>query len=249
MATYQVRIDADGEKVLSNPLSGLEGGIATENAPGVVQPDGKTVRVDNTGVLSAIGGNLLLNSEELITESGEWVAPVSGWFEILLYDGGNSGSISNYGTVSAGASGSIRRAMVYLTAGQSVPVVVGAGGVSPAKGANINIGGNTSFGDISTASACIFGFTTNQVVDATLSQAGTATIYATGCGHGGGYPAQSPAGSSQEQRNKDCNALGYWGGGGAAVRFYDGNYGIGAGAPGSVYVRWHDPAKAAGPVE
>lgn len=253
MATYQVRIDADGEKVLSAPLSGLEGGIATADAPGVVQPDGTTVRVDNTGILSAIGGNLLLNSEEWITESGEWTAPVTGWYALTLFNGGNSGIVNTtYKSCHSGTSGHMATAFMYLSKGQKVPVTIGAGGASPAVNTNQVQGGTTSFGDFSatrgddTFKMCEFeGVWTPQGMPS-----GVTMYYTPGGGICGGYPG-NPAGGNmtQAQKNERCNGYGHFGGGGAAVLASDGQYGIGAGAQGCVYVRWHDPAKAAGLTE
>lgn len=254
MATYQVRIDADGEKVLSDPLSGLEGGIATEEAPGVVRPDGVTTRVDNTGVLSAIGGNLRLNSEEWITESGEWVAPVSGWYDVLLFGGGNGGGINIPSfVVNGGASGEMKSIVVYLQKGQTVEVVIGAGGLGvlvSATGSSNPIysylGGHTSFGSISTVDAVRFRDVPSTGFSSTSQYR---ALQAPGAGLGGGLFYFPESNKTQDENNIACSGYGLLGGGGAAVLGMDGQWAVGNGAPGSVRVRWYDPAKAAGPTE
>lgn len=254
MATYQVRENSAKEKFLSPPLSWLEGGLATEDAPGVVRPDGKTVRVDNTGVLSAIGGNLLLNSEEWITESGTFTAPVDGLYAGEMWSGG-WGSIAEtgVGAIIGGNSGSWKRFFVYLTAGQQIPVVVGAGGAGKmldALSVPANIGGDTSFGDI-TVSAEGGAISARGTAFPGTSIAATTEVkhyFAQGGGIGANAGGAWKQDLSQAENNARQNAFGHLGAGGTAMRSGN-NYAAGAGAQGSIYLCWYDPARAKGPTE
>ncbi|MBD5539555.1 MAG: hypothetical protein HDQ94_06130, partial [Desulfovibrio sp.] len=65
-------------------IIGIKAPLATLLKAGLMQPDGVTTTVDEEGLLSALGGNLLLNSEQWITESGTFTASVTGWHELLL---------------------------------------------------------------------------------------------------------------------------------------------------------------------
>lgn len=234
MATYQVRIDADGQKVLSEPLSGLGDGLATSEAPGVVRPDGKTVHVDNTGLLSAIGGNLLLNSEEWITESGTWAAPVTGWYNIMAIDGGGGGHIDTAKTsAQGGASGVYKFATVYLEAGQSLDITIGSGGIGRAAVAGSYDGGVTTVGGVDFSH-----WTYANFISDIHTKGGNSTLdaHCTGAGLGGARLGIHD---------------GHWYGAGGGAIIENNNTVLQAhnGHQGVVVFRWHDPAKAAGPAE
>lgn len=127
-----------------------------------LRPDGTTTTVDATGLLSALGGNLRCNTGEWITESGEWLAPATGWYEVVCIGGGGGGGAGGERGGSASASGGggggcglVSRAFVYLAEGSACDVVVGSGGAGAVAAyqaysyelfaVNGNDGGSTSF--------------------------------------------------------------------------------------------------------
>ena len=222
-----------------------------------VSPDGVTTKVDADGLLTALGGSLLLNSVMLLTESGTFEAPVKGWYFGTMWGGGSGGIVgptnrTDFINVLSGASGGKKDFIVYLEEGQEVPVVIGAGGprVLYTTYDYNNSGGNTSFGDITVlgaiggkeaAAVTLFGlqyYTRDKAA---------ASIHAAGAGRGGGRTASTFSQTTQDERDSSCHAFGHFGGGGAAG-FERNGYGAGNGAPGSIYLYWHDPAKAAGPL-
>ncbi|MBD5416940.1 MAG: hypothetical protein HDR50_04630, partial [Desulfovibrio sp.] len=136
--------DGDLDKVEAALVAALDAVIkspthlATLLKAGLMQPDGKTVTVDEAGRLSALGGNLLLNGELWLTESGTFTARVTGWHEVLCIDGGH-GAYATYYSVIGGDSGGLRWGFAWLVAGEEYPVTVGAGGnpiTSPGSGVN-----------------------------------------------------------------------------------------------------------------
>ncbi len=217
---------------------------ATEEGPGIVQPDGVTTEVTGDGLLSALGGNLRLNSEAWITTSGQWVAPLTAWYEVLLYGGGCGGYVQpTYFVAGGGSSGRVKSALVHLAEGQAVPVVIGAGAAGAYK-AGMRAGGETTFGDLSTASGQRYpGIDSDAFGNASQYR----NLLGAGGGLGGGRPYAPVSGEAQSVSNSRCHGAGHFGGGGAAAQVGSGAYAVGNGAQGSVRVRWHDPAKAAGP--
>lgn len=176
--------------------------------------------------------NQAYNSEEWITESGEWTAPVTGWYNGLLIgggDGGNGNLINNNNSrfAKGGDSGNYKSFLIYLTEGKSVPVIIGSGGIG-VSGNDLpsRRGGITSFYNISTA---VFndnewhGFMGIQLY--TINVAG---IVATPGGFGARY----------------LN-IGFYGAGGMAV--VENSVSVANGAPGAIRLRYYDPAKANGP--
>ena len=183
-----------------------------------VNPDGVTTALNEDCLLSALGGNLLLNSELWITESGTFTAPVTGLCELFLIGGGCGASFSKDTTatnVAGGRSGNYLSKLIYLIKGTQVPVTIGSGGIS--NGATE--GGITAFGDISTASGAYLAGC-NNIAPANYN----AKAY------GGGFGGGSPGGSGL-----------FYGAGGGANASSAGN-----GKQGAIRFRYHDPSKAAG---
>lgn len=122
--------------------------------------DGATVAFDcGEPPSDAVYLNDVYNAEEYILQSGDWVAPVTGWYAVTLVSGGFGGYV--FGTAAqkglySGRSGYFIDKLVFLTKGQVVPVTIGAGGKGVYKpdtsynvdDYNLTIGGNTTFGDI-----------------------------------------------------------------------------------------------------
>ncbi|MBD5585211.1 MAG: hypothetical protein HDQ88_09015 [Clostridia bacterium] len=253
MATYQVRYDdANGQKILSDPLRGIGAEVATSEVPGVVQPDGVTTKVDPAGVLSVIGGNLLMNDEIWITESGEWESPITGWAQILLIGGGDGGLAGNY-LAQGGPSGSIHEALVYLSAGDKVTVNIGAGGLGctgTTGGFSCDAsraGGMTSFGSLTSSDGinllevaglnvpdgykpCFLGVHIadySSFADKSLS------------GAGGGF------GVGWVSIGSDAGFSGFFGAGGAGLTRQANRY-ASDGQQGAIRLRFWNPAKANG---
>lgn len=207
--------------------------IATPDLPGAVRPDGTTTTVDGTGLLSAIGENLQANSEEWITESGTWTAPVTGWYGLFLIGGGNAGFYNHdFNITHGGNSGGIEERIVHYSKGDVVSVVIGAGGVGTTTGTMVN-GGNTSFGDTATnQDKCFRGSISYNPSPYDWE------IFAVGAGIGGGYARISHAENVKRF---------YGSGGGAAVRLGTKQGTTSPGSPGAVRLRYYDPAKNNGP--
>ena len=198
-----------------------------------LNPDGVTLALDDDGVLHAMGGHLLLNSEQWITASCTWEAPVTGWYNILAIGGGNGGrvhssNIEAYG----GASGEYKFATVFLKKGQKLSIVIGSGGIG-SVGSNSEatvLGGITTVEgvDFSHWSDCRF----RGVIESRTED--TVTAHCPGAGLGGAI--YGPA-----------NATWYGGGGGAISAKGGSGPQAGNGYQGVVVFRYYDPAKANGP--
>lgn len=176
------------------------------------------------------------NTKEYITESGEWEVPVTGTYRITVIGGGGGGQYRISGNILdaiGGPSGSVKTVFVSLVKGQKIDVVIGTGGVGGDQTGVTDflpfMGGNTNFGDISSADGVAFQCMENNSDTITV-------VRANGAGLGGGY-GNSATG----------DAFWYGGGGGAqAVRAGVSSYQVkaGNGAQGCVIAEWFDPEKA-----
>ncbi len=153
------KINCNGTGVTSTPLDGAFWGEATSldkwgiqygsNLSGwlhldasksnavygnstTVQPASMTVRwlIKAAVNTSAYAG---INKRDLITESGVYTAPVTGWYTIILKGGGGGGGGGYYSSSytisgSGGGEGGTAIGYEYLTAGDTAAVVIGAGG-------------------------------------------------------------------------------------------------------------------------
>lgn len=260
-------LDADGR---------LKARAATLARAGIVRPDGATTTVNGDGLLSALGGNLLRNTGELITESGTWTAPVTGWYEIACVGGGGAGGRSgnytnNFDQNSGGGGGgasSASRAYRYYAAGTEISVVIGAGGLAATTAASVfgGDGGETAF---------------DGCVSAGGTGGGSGGLHGNPGGTGGkngggsGTTAGTDVGRAGSGGAGGFNGTGYGGGGGGGVSTMRNNTGTeyyttpgaggdngaagnaevngehfgrgGNGGNGAVFLRYYDPAKAAGP--
>ena len=132
----------------------VESGVTGENGPAWVTPEEFKAKI-NPIAAKALG---IFNTRLVLTTSNSsWEAPVTGWARVTTISGGGAGGgkgtsagglqggTSSFGTdLSApggsgggsgdqsggggGAAGKVAIGYVYLTAGQKVPVVIGAGG-------------------------------------------------------------------------------------------------------------------------
>lgn len=241
------------------------------SGPDAPDPDGGGIvgPVDPVGDESGhwINLNLLYggmpNSDAWITASGEWVAPVAGWYEVRIINGGGGGSVclgtqgSYYAT--AGQRGGEATKLVYLTAGKKVPVVVGAKGVAGSVGGTPSTAGSgSSFGSLTTDPDVNYKPVSGNVmawlaghptVDFNSLTSGWGNYYANATGPGGGPGTYAPLSISTPgyQYNANCEGR-YFGAPGGAYVAKTGFGCAGDGAPGAICVRWHDPAKANGPL-
>jgi hypothetical protein len=90
------------------------------------------------------------NSRDVITTSGTYTAPVTGWYKIIAKGGGGGGAYSSnasgqYYTGGGGGEGGVSVLYQQLTAGDTVSVVIGGGGAGATTATNGIDGGNTTF--------------------------------------------------------------------------------------------------------
>ena len=191
------------------------------------------------------------NKRDVITSSGTYTAPVTGWYRIVVKGGGQGGWGGGYNSSYAiggrgGAEGGTSIGFEKLTAGDTIAIVIGAGGAGGAKstsgaGSVGSAGGNTTAtvnnntytggggnydggsGDIKGASATSWNFAYN-----------TDSYGGQGAGAGGGSPTSGTAGYS--------GSMGGGGAGGYASRSSSpGSYNGGKGGNGYCWIEYFDP--------
>lgn len=209
-------------------------GIALDEAPTEDNFATVTADVPNGGFYSVPATQValgpMLNTEVWITESGTWIAPVTGWYDILTIDGGCGGWANSTNLhARGGESGAYKHFYAYFLAGDSIPVTIGSAGQGLISDYNnpSAAGGKTSFGELEASwqDTCFIG------VDIELPTSNGA-IYACGAGFGGGRPLQDTEQSAGRF---------YGAGGGCCV--IGTNKWSGNGAPGAVRLRYYDPSK------
>lgn len=87
------------------------------------------------------------NTRDVITTSGTYTAPVTGWYKITAKGGGGGGGFHAIANASSGGGGEGGTAIAYvqMTAGDTATVVIGGGGTYGVSGTYIGgNGGNTS---------------------------------------------------------------------------------------------------------
>lgn len=183
------------------------------------------------------------NTEEIITESGTWTAPVSAWYEVTcIGGGGGSGCWLNILQVFGGGAGSRKTKLLYLEKGTQIPVSIGIGGTGTAGSPLVDIystyGGETSFGDISSLDIDAISWDINIQHFQTEKQ-----IFCSGLGPNG---ARAYDGQVVTGYNSFFDGKFPGGGASAVINLSDSSspkYNFGNGAPGAVILRWYDPAK------
>lgn len=96
----------------------------------------------------------MFNKRDIITTSGTYTAPVTGWYKITVKGGGGGGggarkTSGGYYAGGGGGEGGTTIAYVHMTAGDNVTAVIGAGGTGGAGGAAVGSGNGTDGGDSS----------------------------------------------------------------------------------------------------
>lgn len=169
------------------------------------------------------------NSREIVTVSGDWEAPVSGYYSILAIDGGDGAYVYiNNKSCEGGASGAYKQAVTFFEKGQIVPITIGSGGTGfVGNGApDSRKGGKTSIGDVD------FSAYENCRLSAVISYR---TAYNYGYSPGGGFGGYAPLQTEV-----------WYGAGGAGYAKLAGDESASIaqdGQPGAVILTWYDPAK------
>lgn len=131
-----------GRARLATPAEVQAGAAAAGSpAPAVLRPE------DIAAFPAALGGAMLYNTREVLTTSGSWTAPVTGWVRMLLIGGGggSGGSIdTNPGYSCGGGAGEELELFLFLDAGTSYSSTVGAGGTAGGVSTDGGNGGDTS---------------------------------------------------------------------------------------------------------
>lgn len=91
----------------------------------------------------------VINKRDVITTSGTYTAPVTGWYKITVQGGGGGGAggyIVNYNTGGGGGGGEGGTTVAFeqMSAGETATVIIGGGGAGGAAGAPGSNGGDTS---------------------------------------------------------------------------------------------------------
>lgn len=164
------------------------------------------------------------NTEVWIMESGTYVAPVAGIYEVLVVSGGGAGSCSNYWATQGNGG---RREFGYLTLaeGEEVPVVIGAGSPDAPDGSvgpSGITGGDSSFGSIATTATSYYRPSVGLVDDKTAL---VSTLKPNGL-----------------VKTPDIYDKSNWGPGTGGVGGGSSYYRLG-GSAGGVRLRYYDPAK------
>ena len=165
---------------------------------------------------AALGGAMMYNVRTVITTSGTWTAPVTGWYKVIVIGGGGGGSKGHKMTSSVaggggggGGSGHITIAYKYITAGTSITCTIGAGGLGGTTNAGTD-GGATSFGDITANGGNGSVWHRDDTEQATAGgESGGAGGVPGGTGSNGGYSSCAGAGGAG-----GATGLGHGGGGG-----------------------------------
>ena len=191
---------------------------------------GENGETDVLAVAEELGCHLQLNAEQLITQSGSWVAPLTGWFDITLIGGGEGGVVT--WSAGGGRGCAPKRVFKYYARGQEVPVTIAAGGTGSTNNWNAAVsGGATAFDDVSVK----FNEASAQLLPSDCADRSAQVYSSYGGGTGGGRSWEAEIDG------------GYYGAGGGAFYQVSTNVKLaGNGHQGCVIVRWHDPAKVHG---
>ena len=196
----------------------------------------------------------VINKRDVVTTSGTYTAPVTGWYRITVKGGGGGGSGAAYNgsaksiAGSGGGEGGTTIAYEYMSVGQQASVVIGAGGAGGAGAANtssVNTGATGGNSSVSVNSSTLVGYggqggsgaggaggagtVPGAPGAAVKSYPGTLSIYG---GAGGG------AGGSQGGNENGTQAGTNGGGGGGGMRTSGGASGGSAGGDGFVWFEY-----------
>lgn len=178
-----------------------------------------------------VNEGIVYNDEILITESGDFAVPYTGYFEVTAIGGGNGANTSAIMAASYaynGNSGATETKYIHLTKGEIVPVTIGAGAMGSIDGSgNIN-GGVTSFGDYVTTEGSIKFFARNGVNTVTSTSTSATLLSGEGIGGNLGNGQWYGAGGGVEKIINGTTIT--------SIKSYNG-------AQGCVILRGHNPDK------
>jgi len=132
--------------IVTDPNDGLRYECIADMAAGTIAPSADTTNTYWTIFKSGLDREQIpaFNRRDVITTSGNYTAPVTGWYKITAKGGGGGGNGAYRGSPNCqggGGGGEGGTTIIYLelTAGDSVDVVIGAGGAGGLS--SINGGG------------------------------------------------------------------------------------------------------------
>lgn len=140
--------------VVTDPLDGNKYNAKNDVAKGGSNPSLDSTNWelfgDTTGMLTR-EITPAFNTRDVITTSGTYTAPVTGWYRVTAKGGGGAGARVGIQGEGGGGGGEGGTTIVYvsMTAGDTATVVIGAGGTATTSAGNnggdttVTIGGNT----------------------------------------------------------------------------------------------------------
>lgn len=193
-----------------------------------------------------INGGLVYNTEEVITESGEYTVPVSGYYEVTCIGGGNGGYLNSNNSYSSEAplSGGFITKILYLEKGEKHNIVIGSGGTTTTNKDEYElvVGSSTLFGELLNSSSNDYANKWRGNLNITVtSNTNVRAVISSGCVPGSGYGYS----------NESANGHKY---GAPGLAYFNGNITtpdsaiiyLGNGYQGAVILRYYDPAKNKG---
>ena len=196
------------------------------------------------------------NHRDVITTSGTYTAPVTGWYRITVKGGGGGGAHGYTSTDTAeggpgGGEGGTTIGYEYLTAGDTVAVVVGAGGAGGTSASSQSAAGDGGTSS-ATANSTTYSATGGKgaLTGYSAGTGGTGTINgAPGCTRSDSHQGWSFGSSGGGAGGGICNVItdsptaATQGGGGAggAARLNSTTRNGGNGGPGFAWFEYFDP--------
>ena len=193
------------------------------------------------------------NTRDVITTSGTYTAPVTGWYKITAKGGGGGGGGGYAATTTdsdgggGGGEGGTTIAYISMIAGDTATVVIGAGGLGGTLGVNGSNGGDTSVtysGNTYTAGGGGGGNGNNSGAagvggTGTINGCAGGTRYTVAYSHGGRGASGGGAGGGVCDFSTGIGGNGVQGGGGAGGRGSSaGSKAGGAGGDGYVWFEY-----------
>lgn len=250
--TYQVNIVSDNASSITAVIdpAGLVN-VATLEAA-IREHD--TAPDPHAGVLLTREQTPAFNHRDVITTSGTYTAPVSGWYKITVKGGGGGGAGGDYSnSISAGGpgggEGGITIGFEHMDAGDKATVIIGAGGSGGAAGANAGADGGNSTVTVNNNTYTGNGGGGGQQIKS--GQGGSGTIPgASGGGRvsgmtqgttsGGVGGGKGSAATSDTSSPPSDSTFGAGGTGGSAIYYGSGHTPGGAGGDGYVWFEYFD---------
>ena len=235
--------------VVIDPSDGKRYECIADMTAGTVAPHSDTANTYWTLYTSGLSAELIpaFNKRDIITTSGTYTAPVSGWYRITVKGGGGGGgggfsSGGGYVGGGGGGEGGTTTEYQYMTTGDTATVTIGAGGTAGSGNTNGANGGN---------SIVVIGVSTytggggGGGISGGGAGGGTGTTGATGGAGGTGTILGSAGGNGDTSGIQNSGGTGGGAGGGVAGRNSNGGNGTqGGGGGGGAWASY--PAGGAG---